>query len=72
MQALRVIQQVAEDGYLHVRMPDGIGKKFELIILPLDEKENYRDTQNYMKMQEESGFIKTVVASPEEDIWNDV
>lgn len=26
----------------------------------------------YLKLQEESGFVKTVLASPEEDIWNDL
>ena len=71
MKALRFIQEIAKDGCLHVRIPEGMGKKFELIILPLDETEQ-DESVDYMKMQEESGFMKNVVASPKEDVWNDV
>lgn len=42
-----------------------------MIILPLDETEQ-DESVDYMKMQEESGFMKNVVASPKEDVWNDV
>ncbi len=71
MQALRVIQEIAQDGCLHVRVPAGMGRRFELIILPLNEEER-DESLDYMKVQEESGFMKSVVASPEEDVWNDL
>lgn len=71
MQALRVIQEVAKDGCLHVRVPQGMGKRFELIILPLNEEEQ-GESHDYMKLQEESGFVKSVIASAEEDVWNEI
>jgi hypothetical protein len=71
MQALRVIQNIAQDGCLHVKIPAGMGKCFEMIILPVADEEQ-RESHDYMKLQEESGFIKSVVASTEEDIWNDL
>jgi hypothetical protein len=72
MQALRVIQEVAADGYLHVKVPQGLGNRFELIILPLSEDEAQGDSLEYMKLQQESGFAKQVLASAEEDVWNDL
>ena len=48
-----------------------MGKKFELIIVPLDEPEDDAALQ-YMKMQEESGFALNVLAAVEEDVWNEV
>lgn len=71
MQALRVVQDVAPDGCLHVKIPVGMGKRFELIILPVADEEQM-ELHNYMKLQEESGFVKSVIASPEEDVWNDL
>ncbi|MEI8355843.1 MAG: hypothetical protein WCG31_07125 [Deltaproteobacteria bacterium] len=71
MKAFRFIQEIAKDGYLHVRVPEGLGKKFELIILPLDETEQ-DESVDYMRIQEESGFMKKVVASTKEDVWNDL
>jgi hypothetical protein len=71
MQALRVIQEIAEDGCLHVRVPQGLGKRFELIILPLNEEEQ-GESLDYMKLQQEGGFAKSVLASSEEDVWNDL
>jgi hypothetical protein len=71
MQALRVIQDVAQDGCLHVKIPAGMGTRFELIVLPLGD-EIQPETHAEMQLQELGGFVKTVIASPEEDIWNDL
>jgi hypothetical protein len=71
MQALRVIQEVGPDGCLHVRVPQGLGKRFELIILPLPEEERC-ESSDYLQLQEKSGFAGSVLASSEEDVWNDL
>lgn len=71
MQALRVIQEAAKDGCLHVNVPRGMGKKFELIIVPLDDA-GYDESVPYMKMQEGSGFAKNILASADEDVWNEI
>jgi hypothetical protein len=69
MQALRIIQDVAADGCLHVKIPAGMGKRCELIILPVTSGEQ---GESCLKLQEGSGFVKSVMASPEEDVWNDL
>lgn len=71
MNALRLIEKVSEDGYLHIKVPPEMGENIELIILPFaDSKKN--ESVEYMKMQEESGFVRNVLASEKEDVWNDV
>jgi hypothetical protein len=71
MQALRIILDVAKDGYLHVRVPQDMGKKFEVIVIPIEE-EIKDESLHAMRLQEESGFAKNVLASADEDVWNEV
>jgi len=71
MQALRIIQEVAKDGCLHVRIPQEMGKKFEVIVMPIEE-EMKDESLHYMRLQEESGFAKNVLASAAEDVWNEI
>ena len=71
MKALRIIQDVAKDGYLHVRAPQGMGNRFEVIVIPI-EGEIKEESVNSMRLQEESGFAKNVLASAEEDVWNEI
>lgn len=71
MKALRIIQDVAKDGYLHVRAPQGMGNRFEVIVIPI-EGEIKEESVNSMRLQEESGFAKNVLASADEDVWNEI
>lgn len=71
MNALRLIEKVSEDGYLHIKVPPEMGENLELIILPFAESGKAASVE-YMKMQEESGFVKNVLASEKEDVWNDI
>ena len=71
MQALRVIQEVETDGCLHVKIPTGMGTRFEVIILPAPEGER-PEPSCYSKSLQEGGFVKNVLASAEEDVWNDL
>ncbi len=71
MQALRIVQERAKDGYLHVRVPEGIGKRFEVIILPLEDAMPV-ESEQLMKIQQEGGFVREVLAAPEEDVWNEL
>lgn len=70
MQALRVIQKVSEDGYVHIKIPRDMGEQIELIILPLDSKEN--ESMAYAQLQEKSGFVREVLGAESEDVWNDI
>lgn len=71
MQALRLTQAVSQDGFLHIQVPDAMGRRCEIIVLSLDES---KETKNYnlLAMQEKSGFVQQVLGSPEEDVWNDL
>jgi len=71
MQALRIVQETADDGCLHVRIPAGMGKRFELIVLPLDDAA-VDESMQQMQAQEQGGFVQTVLAAPEEDVWNEL
>lgn len=71
MHALRLIEKVSEDGYLHIKIPPEMGQNIELIILPLADSRK-KESVEYMRMQEESGFARNVLASEKEDVWNDV
>ncbi|HAR41204.1 MAG: hypothetical protein A2X56_03600 [Nitrospirae bacterium GWC2_57_13] len=71
MRALRLIQKVSEDGYVHIKVPSEMGERVELIILPHPEVENY-EAMDYMKIQEASGFVRNFLNAETEDVWNDV
>ena len=71
MQALRLIEKVSKDGYLHIKVPSELGEQVELIILPHPLTGEY-STRDYMKIQERSGFVKNFLASEAEDVWNDI
>lgn len=71
MQALRVMQDVAQDGYLHIAVPPEMSRRCEVIVLPLDERQEI-STYNTAKMQEQSGFVQKVLGSASEDVWNDL
>ncbi|MFH1096131.1 MAG: hypothetical protein V1749_01320 [Candidatus Desantisbacteria bacterium] len=67
MQTLQMIQEVAKDGYLHVRVPEEMGRKVELTIVRLEDNSTY-----CMKLQEQSGFVNSILASTNEDVWNEL
>jgi hypothetical protein len=71
MKALRMFQEVADDGYLHIKVPPEIKGKVELIILSSSNPAE-NESLAYMKLQEESGFYKTVLAAEAEDVWNEI
>src|SRR3990172_7331801 len=50
MQALRLIEKVSKDGYLHIKVPSELGEQVELIIMPHSQTGEY-STMDYMKIQ---------------------
>lgn len=73
MQALRVIQNVSEDGYLHVAVPKMMSRRCEVIVLPLDDlQETITAPYDLARLQEQSGFVQQVLAAESEDVWNDL
>lgn len=71
MKALRFIRQVDADGGLHVQVPPGMGKLFELIVLPIDA-DQADDGQAYSALQEQGGFVREALGATSEDVWNDL
>ncbi len=73
MQALRITQNVSQDGYLHIAIPPEMSRRCEVIVLALDDsKEATPMTYNTAKMQEQSGFAQQVLGAASEDVWNDL
>lgn len=71
MQALRVTQNVTQDGYLHIAVPPEMSRRCEVIVLPLEELQETR-TYNTAKMQEQSGFVQKMLGATSEDVWNEL
>lgn len=71
MKVLRLIQQVDQDGRLHVQVPQEMGRLFELIILPIDA-DQVAEGQCYAALQEQGGFVREALGASSEDVWNDL
>jgi hypothetical protein len=71
MQALRVTQNVSPDGFIHVAVPPEMGRRCEVIVLPMEEHQEAR-SYNVAKLQEQSGFVQQVLGAASEDVWNDL
>ena len=71
MQALRVTQNVTQDGYLHIAVPPEMSRRCEVIVLPLEELQETR-TYNTAKMQEQSGVVQKMLGATSEDVWNEL
>ena len=76
MEATRYIRTADKNGEINmvIRIPEGMDKKFEIIVLPVeDDTTDYTITSHeMMRIQQESGFVKTVIGSPDEDVWNEL
>ncbi|MDU4961138.1 MAG: hypothetical protein E6X17_10830 [Sporomusaceae bacterium] len=68
---MKLIETVPADGRITIRVPKEMGRRVQIIIrnLPGHVEEKPVD---YMKLQENSGFVRKVLAAPEEDVWNDL
>ena len=71
MQVLRVMQDVSEDGYLHVAVPPGMGRRCEVIVLPLEERAAAVSSDSATS-QVQSGFVQAMLGDAGEDVWNDL
>jgi len=69
MEAQRVIEQIGSDGKLHLDLKQYSGMSVEVIILPLEQDMSI-DEVAVLQMQ--TGFVQEVLASSEEDVWNDL
>ena len=57
-----------------LNIPENYGDKVEIIIFPYKEKKkiDFNESLEYMKLQEQSGFIQNILSQKSEDVWNEV
>jgi len=39
MQVLKIFQKIAEDGHLHIKVPENMGKNFEVMLIPVEHSD---------------------------------
>ncbi len=66
MQAFRAFHEVSDDGYVKIRVPAGMGRRVEVILLPAAA-----GSTGSAQVQQ-NGFCSQVLASEDEDVWNDL
>ena len=71
IQAIRKTERIASDGALTLSVPEFSGAEVEIIIFPRTAPMP-PETFAEMRLQEQSGFARQVLADPAEDIWNDL
>ena len=71
MQVLRVIQDVSADGYLHIAVPPGMGRRCEVIVLPMEQRDAVKSDDS-IASREQSGFVQALLGDAGEDVWNDL
>lgn len=77
MQAFRAVQHVSEDGYIKIKVPSGMGKRVEVILLPVASEDADADADAAVAdarpaALQHNGFCMQVLGSEEEDVWNDL
>jgi hypothetical protein len=70
MQAVRKL--VPRESIPTVFIPEEFGDMVELIVLPLKRETTMpRDSEAVLQLQAKTGFAMTVLADPQEDVWNE-
>lgn len=59
---------------IHIQLPAGLAGDVEVIVLPAPEGHTGIPVEKLVSadLTDESGFAKDILASPEEDCWNDL
>ena len=72
MQAIRKV--IDREIIKTLNIPENYGDKVEIIILPYKEKKeiDFNESLEYMKLQEQSGFVQNILSQKSEDVWNEV
>lgn len=71
---MQVIRQIVKrESIKAVFVPEEFGDNVEILVLPTKEiRSKKNDSEQLMKLQEQSGFVKTVLADSQEDVWNEL
>ncbi len=71
IQSIRKVGHVAPDGTLTLYLPEFSGMDVEIVVVPCNTA-IVSETHEAMRLHEQSGFARQVLAAPTEDIWNDL
>ncbi|HBA89128.1 MAG TPA: hypothetical protein DCZ75_14435 [Geobacter sp.] len=73
MTGVRLLQEVPEDRCLRIAVPEWMGSRVEVIIKKTDGGEpRSPEATDCVQLQQGGGFLKGVLQSAHEDIWNEL
>ena len=71
IESIRKTGHVALNGTLTLYLPEFSGMDVEIVVVPCNTA-MATETYEAMRLHEQSSFARHVLASPAEDIWNDL
>ena len=63
---------VGREGEVSLQVPRSPGTSIRVIVLDVEDPENLAIARAMARLQEQTGFVRDVLANPAEDIWNDL
>jgi hypothetical protein len=73
-QILRQTATPDTQGQIHITVPEDFGPEVEVVVLPSGSRPTGITPENpaFPQPAETSGFVRDVIASAEEDCWNEL
>lgn len=71
---MQVIRQIVKrESIKAVSVPETFGEDVEILVLPVNKTQDTQsESEQLMKLQEQTGFVKTILTDHHEDVWNDL
>ena len=63
---------VGQEGEVSLLVPRSPGTSIRVIVLDVEDPESLAIARAMARLQEQTGFVRDVLANPAEDIWNDL
>lgn len=70
MNAIQDVVTVGEGGQIALRIARPAGSRVRVLIVDVDDASEA--ALELTRWQEQTGFVRQVLASPAEDVWNDL
>lgn len=70
MNAIQDVVTVGEGGLIALRIARPAGSRVRVLIVDIDDASEAM--LELTRWQEQTGFVRQVLASPAEDVWNDL
>jgi hypothetical protein len=76
MQTISRIETIDAQSYIHFQLEKAPGVKVKIIIADIDNNSSNvtipSESFALARLQEQSGFVKNVIGTATEDVWNDL